>query len=168
MSIKGLERLGTWCKAKEFALAVYRQALPALPAEEKWGLNGQIRRAAQSIPANIAEGYGRFYYQETIRFCYIDRGSLDETLSHLVLAYDLGYLAEPVFRELAQRGEDLSRLLNGYIAYLKHSRQGANEPGANLNLREIPEPYQITELNDDMNPPTTLESRLSNLEGDLP
>jgi four helix bundle protein len=166
MSIKGLERLETWCKAKEFALAVYRQALPALPAEEKWGLNGQIRRAAQSIPANIAEGYGRFYYQETIRFCYIARGSLDETLSHLVLAYELGYLAEPVFQKLAQRGEDLSRLLNGYIAYLKHSRQGADEPGANPNLRETPEPYQITEPLEGMNPPTPLDSLFSTLEGD--
>ncbi len=57
-----------------------------LPPEEKWAMTQQIRRCTQSIPANIAEGYGRYYYQDNVRFCYNARGSLAETLSHLVSA----------------------------------------------------------------------------------
>ena len=89
MSVKSLETLEVWKKAKEFALRIYREVLPLLPSEEKWNLNQQLRRASNSVPANIAEGYGRFYYQEIIRFCYIARGSLEETLSHLVMCYEL-------------------------------------------------------------------------------
>ena len=79
MSIKSLESLEAWRKSKEFSLRVYREVLPLLPSEEKWNLNQQLRRSSLSIPANIAEGYGRFYYQDNIRFCYIARGSLEET-----------------------------------------------------------------------------------------
>lgn len=76
---KGLETLQVWQRAMAFAVKVYRQVLPSLPSQEKWSLVDQLRRSVQSIPANIAEGYGRFYYQESIRFCYIARGSLEET-----------------------------------------------------------------------------------------
>jgi four helix bundle protein len=141
MSIQGLERLQVWRRAKDFALVVYRQVLPLLPGEEKWGLEQQIRRAVQSIPANIAEGYGRFYYQDNVRFCYIARGSLDETASHLVLAHELGFVPDSLFDRLAEEGEELVRLLNGYIAYLKRSRQGENEPGADRTLSEPIEAY---------------------------
>lgn len=83
MSIEGLNRLEVWKRSKDFALRIYREVLPALPAEEKWNLAQQLRRSSISISANIAEGYGRFYYQDNVRFCYIARGSLEETLSHL-------------------------------------------------------------------------------------
>ncbi len=141
MSVQGLERLDVWSKAKDYAVKIYREVLPLLPPEEKWGLNQQIRRAAQSIPANIAEGYGRYYYQENIRFCYIARGSLEETLSHLVLATELGFLPKELYKELMREGEELTRLLNGYIAYLKRTRQGDKEPGSSLSVHESPEPY---------------------------
>ncbi len=60
-----------------------------------------LRRSVQSIPANIAEGYGRFYYQESIRFCYIARGSLEETFNHITLAQQLHYLNDETFQSLA-------------------------------------------------------------------
>lgn len=141
MSIKSLETLEVWKKAKEFSLRVYREVLPLLPPEEKWNLNQQLRRSSSSIPANIAEGYGRFYYQEIIRFCYIARGSLEETLSHLVLGSELKYLPKPLFDSLEQDGEKLTQLINGYIGYLKRSKQGQNEPGANHAIREDGTPY---------------------------
>ena len=75
MSIKSLETLETWRRAKQFSLRIYREVLPLLPSEEKWNINQQLRRASLSVPANIAEGYGRFYYQDNIRFCYIARGA---------------------------------------------------------------------------------------------
>jgi four helix bundle protein len=124
MSVKSLESLETWRKAKEFVMRIYREVLPLLPAEEKWNLNQQMRRSSLSISANIAEGYGRYYYQDNIRFCYIARGSLEETLSHLAIAYELKYIPEALFKELEQDGEKLTQLINGYIGYLKRSKQG--------------------------------------------
>ena len=87
MSVQGLKRLKVWVRAKDFAIKIYEQILPLLSPEEKWNLNQQLRRSSLSISANIAEGYGRFYYQENVRFCYLARGSLEETLSHLVFAF---------------------------------------------------------------------------------
>ena len=80
----GLDTLQAWQKAREFVVFVHQQIVPVLPDDEKWDLTQQIRRSSKSVMANIAEGYGRYYYQEVIRFCYIARGSLEETYSHLV------------------------------------------------------------------------------------
>ena len=143
MSIKSLETLEAWKKAKEFVLRIYREALPLLPSEEKWNLKQQLRRSSLSIPANIAEGYGRFYYQDNVRFCYIARGSLEETLSHLVIAEEMKFIPKSLFDLLEQDGEKLTQLINGYIGYLKRSKQGQNEPGANHAIREDAALYDI-------------------------
>ena len=143
MSVKSLETLETWKKSREFSLRVYREVLPLLPSEEKWNLNQQLRRSVLSVPANIAEGYGRFYYQDNIRFCYIARGSLEETLSHLVIAQEMEFIPKILFESLEQDGEKLTQLINGYIGYLKRSKQGQNEPGANHSVREDIVPYEV-------------------------
>ncbi len=122
-------------------MRVYRELIPLLPAEEKWGLCQQLRRSATSIPANIAEGHGRYYYQENVRFCYIARGSLEETLSHISFCYRAKYIPETLYRGMEQDGEKLSQMINGYIAYLKRSKQGASEPGANYTVHELSESY---------------------------
>lgn len=143
MSVDGLKRLKVWEKAKDFAVKIYKQVLPLLPQEEKWSLNQQIRRSSTSISANIAEGHGRFYYQDNVRFCYNARGSLEETLSHLIVCFEAGLIAETVYKELESEGEEIEKMLNGYIAFLKKSKQGENEPGANHKVREEAEPYNI-------------------------
>jgi four helix bundle protein len=143
MSIKSLETLEAWKKAKEFALRIYREVLPLLPPEEKWNLNQQLRRSCNSVPANIAEGYGRFYYQENIRFCYNARGSLEESLSHLVMCYELKYIPKALFEALEQDGEKSTQLINGYIAYLKRNKRGQSEPGASQSVREDLAPYNM-------------------------
>jgi four helix bundle protein len=143
MSVSGLEKLDVWCKARDFAVLIHKEMLPLLPPEEKWVLNQQIRRSSQSIPANIAEGHGRFYFQENVRFCYIARGSLEETLSHIVYARKVGYVPEPLYTNLASDGEALNRLINGSIGFLKRSKQGANEPGANYSVRESQADYPV-------------------------
>ena len=136
MNVGGLEKLDVWCKARDFAVRIHKEVLPLLPVEEKWALNQQLRRSSQSIPANIAEGHGRFYFQDNVRFCYIARGSLEETLSHIVYAQKVGYISETLFKSFTLDGENLNRLINGYIGFLKKSKQGANEPGANYSVRE--------------------------------
>jgi four helix bundle protein len=129
---KGLETLQIWQRSLAFAETVCKQVLPLLPAEEKWVLAQQLRRAVQSISANIAEGYGRFYYQEGIRFCYLARGSLEETFSHLTLAHHLGYLDSPTYSPLLSEIKEIRRMLSGYISFLKQSKRGATEPGSAL------------------------------------
>lgn len=151
MSVEGLKRLKVWVRAKDFALKIYKQVLPLLPAEEKWNLNQQLRRSSLSISANIAEGHGRFYYQDNVRFCYIARGSLDETLSHLTFALEMKYISAELYKEFETEGEEIDKMLNGYITFLKKSKQGANEPGANLSVREESVPYFIESLQDDNN-----------------
>ncbi len=148
MSIQGLKRLQVWVKAKDFGIRMYKNVLPMLPADERWNLAQQIRRSSLSISANIAEGYGRFYYQDNVRFCYIARGSLAETLSHLVFAREVDFIPESLYKELETEGEEIERMLNGYIGYLKKSKQGEHEPGADRVVHEDSEPY-ITESPED-------------------
>ena len=87
-------------------------------------------------------------YQDNIRFCYNARGSLEETLSHIVFCHEVGYIPAPLFKELAREEEEIARMVNGYIAYLKKSKQGANEPGAKHVFHEPQAPY-LVEISDD-------------------
>ena len=157
MSIQSLKKLQVWVRAKDFSLKIYKQVLPLLPAEEKWNLNQQLRRSSLSVSANIAEGYGRFYYQDNVRFCYNARGSLEETLSHLIFCFELDFVPEALYKELETEGEEIEKMLNGYVAFLKKSKQGENEPGASYKVRDEAEPYEV-EPSDDSGVPedTTL------------
>ena len=130
MALEGLNRLQVYQEAMVLAKDVYRSIIPCLPPEEKWDLASQIRRAAASIPANIAEGYGRYYFQEGIRFCYIARGSLMELSSHIELTYAQGYISQDLMIKFQNQMSTLLRLIHGYIKYLKKSKRGLNEPGA--------------------------------------
>ena len=90
-----------------------------LPKEEEYRLKDQIIRASRSITANISEGYGRHHHQENLQFCRIARGSLSETLDHLITALDDEYLTEQQYSGLRADLEEAWKVLNGYIAYLK-------------------------------------------------
>ncbi len=129
---QGFEGLAVWQKAHELMLFVHREIIPCLPSEEKWDLASQIRRASKSVGANIAEGYGRFYFRDNIRFCYNARGSLTETENHLVDARDLSYIPSDVYQRGRHLASEAQRLLNGYIAFLKQKRPGDNEPGHDI------------------------------------
>ena len=99
-----------WQKAHEFVLAVYRFT-ESFPEREKYGLAHQMRRAAVSIPANIAEGFGKRTRADKARFLNIAEGSVEECRYYLILAQDLGY-GQPA--RLLDRLEEASRLLNAY------------------------------------------------------
>jgi hypothetical protein len=79
------------------------------------------------------------------------RGSLDETLSHLVMCRELKYIPENLFQSLEQDGEKLTKLINGYIGYLKRSKQGQAEPGVQQAIRDDSASY-ITEFPTEPNP----------------
>lgn len=148
MSVQGLKRLKVWARTMDFALKIYKEVLPLMPAEEKWALKQQLRRSSVSISSNIAEGYGRYNYQDNVRFCYIARGSLEEALSQIVFSHEIGYLPQSLYLELEKEGEELVRMLNGYIAYLKKSKQGANEAGTERSIREENEDYFVEPFDD--------------------
>ena len=142
MTTDNLAKLEAWQKSREFANAIYREILPLLPVEEKYNLSPQMRRAAVSIPANIAEGFGRYYYQSNIQFCYFARGSLEEMLSHLLIAFDQKYIDEDVFMKFKDKGNNLVYLINGYINYLKKTKLGENEPGSPKYMKDAGDGYE--------------------------
>jgi four helix bundle protein len=121
-NLKGLESLKIWQKSMDYAVDVCQNILPSLPSEEKWALNSQLRRSAQSIPANIAEGYGRYSFQDSIRFFYIARGSILETKTHLMLAYRLDYIDQELHHQYQYRLDELGKMLNGYISHLRRQK----------------------------------------------
>jgi four helix bundle protein len=118
-----LDTLDVYLLAKEFRKEVIKTA-NQFPVYERFLLTAQIKDSARSITANIAEGYGRYHYQEAIQFCRIARGSLLETYDHLSSAFDEEYITEIRFQELKTKQEYLLEKINGYIAYLKRRKQG--------------------------------------------
>ena len=87
---KGFEDLKAWQLARQLMIGCHELA-NRLPAFERYDLVSQIRRSSKSVMANIAEGYGRYHYLDSLRFFYFARGSLAETISHLITAHDLKY-----------------------------------------------------------------------------
>ena len=121
MSFKSFEELEVWKKSRAFRIQI-GTLTKSFPKEEKYRLTDQIIRSSRSITANIAEGFGRFHHQENIQFCRIARGSLYETLEHLICSFDENYIIEDVYQELRGQFNDVLKLLNGYIAYLKKTK----------------------------------------------
>lgn len=89
-----------------------------LPSKEEFRLKGQLLRAARSVTANIAEGFGRHHHQENLQFCRLARGSLMECLEHLNVALDEGFLSQENYGNFRSQHETAAKLLNGYISYL--------------------------------------------------
>ena len=108
--------------AREYRKQVYQLIRP-LPVEERYCLEPQMRRAAVSITNNVAEGHGRWHYQENIRFCVIARGSVEEVLDDLNVCLDEGYGNALFVSQLREEGYQLIAKINGYIAYLRKSKQ---------------------------------------------
>ncbi|NOS91420.1 MAG: four helix bundle protein [Cyclobacteriaceae bacterium] len=129
--IKSFEDLDCWKKAtalrKRIGLLVKN-----FPSEEKFRLIDQLIRSSRSVTANIAEGYGRFHFQENIQFCRQGRGSLYEIIDHLIVAFDEGYLSEKDLSDLKSDINECLAVLNGYINYLTRAKSEANKVGEPL------------------------------------
>jgi four helix bundle protein len=112
--ITDFKQLHVWQEARRLRTPVYRLT-STFPKEEAYGLTSPMRRAAVSITANIAEGYGRFSYQETVQFCRHSRASVYELRDHLTTALDQSYSSHEQHEEADRCAMDVVRLLNGYI-----------------------------------------------------
>lgn len=111
LAARSFRDLVVWQKAHQFTLLVYRLTA-GFPQREIYGLSQQMRRAAVSIAANIAEGFAKRTRPDKARFLNIAEGSLEETRYYLLLARDLGYGETS---ELMNSLEEVSRLLNAYL-----------------------------------------------------
>jgi four helix bundle protein len=109
-STTGFESLQIWQKSHKFDLKIYEMT-EHFPDSEKFGLTSQFRRAAVSIPANIAEGYGKRSSADKARFYNIAQGSLNECRYYLRLAKDLGYADT---RSIRQQLNEVGKMLNSY------------------------------------------------------
>ena len=114
--------LNVWKEARSFQLFIFNLS-KSFPPEEKYKLSDQIIRSSRSIAANIAEGHGRFHFQEQIQFCRQARGSLSEALNHIYTAFDCNYISKEQVIEIENKADLLLKLVNGYIFYLKNQKQ---------------------------------------------
>ena len=118
MAIEGFTDLEAWQEGHKLVLQIYR-ATKDFPKEEMFGIVSQIRRAAASVTANIAEGYGRFHFKDKNNFYFHARGSLCETESFLILAKDLKYLKEEEFDRIFMQVMRVGQLLKGMISSVR-------------------------------------------------
>lgn len=108
------DKLIVWQQAHKLVLKVY-EATKSFPKSELFGLTGQIRRAAVSVPSNIVEGRARGFSKEYKRFLLMARGSLEEVKYQLLLARDLNYIEKKEYQEIYNTADEVGRLLAGLI-----------------------------------------------------
>ncbi len=113
--VRSYRDLQVWQRAMDVAVDTY-ELTKAYPREELFGLTAQSRRAASSIAANIAEGYGRATKASYLSFLRIARGSLKELETHLILAGRVGLTASEAVAPLLEKTDELGRMLHGLIA----------------------------------------------------
>ena len=114
--IQTYKELDVWKQAKSLAVSVY-DITTKFPRTEVYGLTSQLRRAAVSVPSNIAEGCGRSTSKGTAYFLYIARGSLFEIETQLMIAAELNYAEEQTLLPVLNQIESCRKLLHGYIRY---------------------------------------------------
>lgn len=119
--IRNIEDLIVWQKARLLNNRIY-SLTKSFPSSERNNLISQLRRAVASICANIAEGFGRYHFQESIQFYRTARGSLSEVKSHLYIALDQGYISQEDLRDTFSLVDEIGKMLNGLINSTKTYR----------------------------------------------
>lgn len=139
--VRSFEDLECWKACREVRCFI-QSLIKKFPEEERFALTDGMRRASYSITENIAEGYGRYHFQENIQFCRQSRGSLYEIKDQLISAHDNNYISE----EDQAKGQKLIMialaLLNGYINYLNKAKSRNQKPDENITAEDIEE-YNI-------------------------
>jgi four helix bundle protein len=116
--------LEIWQQCKEIRREIW-QLTKTFPNEEKFRLSDQMVRSSRSATDCIAEGYGRFHYQENIQFCRQARGSIFELMNQVDTALDCDYIDENYFTILIDKIQNAIRTLNGYIRYLQKQKENS-------------------------------------------
>lgn len=133
--MRNYKELQVWQRAKNFAVNLYG-VTEKFPRTERFGLTSQIRRAASSVPANIAEGWGRQSTKEYIQFLTVARGSLMELETHLIIAGDLLYLKPNQLEESQREVEGIGQMLNRLIRALQARRAFPPKPESQIPKSE--------------------------------
>ena len=142
MSYDSFKELEAWKQARELRKRIYTLT-KQLPADEKFNLISQMRRAVLSVTNNIAEGHGRFHYQEFIQFLRQTRGSLEELRDDLTLCEDEGYAPGELLLALHAQIDLTRKLVNGLIRHLQQAK-------ATSLMREHPVDYAVAEPGGDV------------------
>jgi len=116
--IRNFYDLEAWKKGHLLALNIYKMT-KNFPREEIYGITSQLRRAASSIAANIAEGFARYHFKDKTKFYYNARGSVAEVQNFLLLAKDLSYIDLKTCNEFVEKANEISKLINGLIRSTK-------------------------------------------------
>ena len=140
MAERGFEDLECYKLALQIMKEAY-DVIKRLPTNEKYNLADQMRRASVSVVLNIAEGYGRYHYLDGLRFYYIARGSLNETLSAFIACDQLQYTQDEIQKQ-RELCHSALRSLNGFIRYVRGQQRGSKEYGDNA-VRDDTTPYDI-------------------------
>jgi len=122
VSMRTHKDLDVWKLSIDFVTEIYKLT-NSFPKDEIFGLTNQIRRAAVSIPSNIAEGAARNYKKEFVQFLYIALGSQQELDTQVLIAKNLGFITEDIFLETSNKIQTIGKLLNGLIKYLKSNER---------------------------------------------
>ena len=117
-TVRSYSDLIAWQKAVKLVTEIYRVS-KRFPSEELFGLTSQLRRAAISIPSNIAEGQGRLGRKEFLHFLGNARGSLGEVETQIIIARNLDYLSEAEINDIMELSAEAGRILNGLLSSLK-------------------------------------------------
>ncbi|HEY6976956.1 MAG TPA: four helix bundle protein [Chitinophagaceae bacterium] len=117
-SHQSFTELEVWKKARVFKNEIFELTKTFSP-EEKFRMSDQIIRSSRAINSNIAEGHGRYTYKDQLHFRVQARGSLSETYNHLIDALDCTYINEGQLDYFKNKIDEIERLLNGYMAYLR-------------------------------------------------
>ena len=124
MEGRSFKELDIWKKGRILRNELFEIA-KSFPKDEKYKLADQVIRSSRSVCPNIAEGHGRYHFQENIQFCRIARGSLSETLDHLICAFDCGYINDSTLDKFQKEVDEISKMINGYINYLNKRKMSA-------------------------------------------
>ncbi|MCB1563793.1 MAG: four helix bundle protein [Alphaproteobacteria bacterium] len=114
--------LKVWQKARILRNECAKLARTSFPKEEKFLLTDQLIRSSRAVTAMITEGHGRYHYQENIQRLRMARGELVETMDHLTVALDEGYVPQEKFDELLAISQEVEKMINGYIRYLNNAK----------------------------------------------
>jgi len=123
-AIHSFESLEVYRLARELSRKV-SELIKKLPNNENHNLKGQMRRAKLSMTNNIAEGFGRYHYQENIQFCRQSRGSICELIDDFNECYESEYIDQSYRDQLKNEAYQLIKVLNGYIASIKRQKEKA-------------------------------------------